>query len=62
MKTKTKSKVTVTVPIEIERGEHGLVYVTSPLIRGLLIGHDSEQSALDAIQDTLDRMSHAAGH
>ena len=41
--------ITVTIPVIVEKGDSGLVFVTSPLIQGLLV---SEREWLDFISSS----------
>lgn len=47
-------------PLDIEQGKSGLFYVTSPLVRGLLVSGRSENEALDAVPQTLLDLAAAA--
>jgi hypothetical protein len=46
MNNKIRKTLSIEFPIDIEQGEAGLVYVTSPLVRGLLIARETEAEAL----------------
>lgn len=49
----------VRLPIKVEQGEAGLWYVTSPLIKGLLVAAHSEVAALRKVQSALTDMARA---
>jgi hypothetical protein len=41
---KERKTVTVELPVDVERDDGGLVYVTCPLIRGLLVAVEGEEN------------------
>ena len=46
-------QITIDLPLDIERGKHDLFYVTSPLIRGLLVGAETVEAALKQVPDSV---------
>src|SRR5260370_41290477 len=46
-------------PVDIEHGKTGLIYISSPLVRGLLIGARTEEEALRQVPDVLAKLSRA---
>ncbi len=57
---RTWAEVTVRIPIDIEVGDGGLTYVTSPFIRGLLVAEKTEQDALDKLPNSIEDLASAA--
>lgn len=47
------TNIDIIFPIDIEQGKAGLFYVTSPLVRGLLVTGRTENEALDKVQQAL---------
>lgn len=45
------------IPVEIEQGERGLVYVTSRMLRGLMIAAPTEKQALELINSAVEDLA-----
>jgi hypothetical protein len=54
------SKHRVMLPLNIKRGEHGLFYITCPVIRGLLVAEPTFAKALAEVQTAIDELADAA--
>jgi hypothetical protein len=52
--------LTVTIPVKVETAESGLIYVTSPIIRGLLVSERTEEKALASAITAVDDLARAA--
>lgn len=48
------------IPIEIELGEHGLYYGTSPAMRGLLVIGDSPEQVMERAPQAIEEMRSVA--
>ena len=48
------------LPIEIQKGEHGLFYIGSPLVRGLFVTGQTEEAALAKVDGALRELAKAA--
>jgi uncharacterized protein YuzE/predicted RNase H-like HicB family nuclease len=48
------------IPIEIEEGEHGLFYGTSPAMKGLLVTGDSVEHVMSRVPQAIEDMRAAA--
>ena len=46
-------------PVDIEHGKTGLVYISSPLVKGLLIAAENEDEALRQMPDVLAKLAQA---
>lgn len=57
--TTKRTTVTVKLPVDIEQGKAGLVYVTSPLVKGLMAARGTEKEALGDVQLVLDSLTAA---
>ncbi len=57
---RTRVRVTFDLAVQIESGEFDLVYLTSPLIKGLFIAEENKDEALRRLEDVLQRLSEAA--
>ena len=44
-------------PVDLEHGKTGLVYISSPLVRGLLIAAENEEEALRRVPDVLAKLA-----
>lgn len=55
----TRTNINIDLPIDVEQGDAGLFYVTSPNIRGLLVTGQTENEALDKVQWTLTHLAEA---
>ena len=60
-KKRSTVRVTIDLPVEIEHGETGLSYLTSPLITGLLIAGVSEDDVLRRVQGSIVNLTTAIG-
>jgi hypothetical protein len=47
------------LPVDIERSKGGFVFVTSPIVPGLLITEDTEEEALRQVPDVLAELAQA---
>jgi hypothetical protein len=54
------SKHHIMLPLNIEKGKHGLFYITSPVIRGLLVATPTLDGALAEVQRAIDDLASAA--
>ena len=57
---KAALNVTFDIPLTIDEGNHGLFYVTSPMIKGLLISGATADEAIDKVQSVLQEMAEVA--
>ena len=55
----TRTNIDIIFPIDVEQGEAGLFYITSPLVRGLLVTGRTENEALDKVQQALTDLAKA---
>lgn len=53
-------EVTVRIPIDVEYGDAGLVYLTSPLLKGLFIANQSEEEAFAILPKVIENMGTAS--
>lgn len=44
------------VPVEIERGEHGLYYGTSPKVRGLLVTGNTYDEVVEQVPRAIEEL------
>ena len=60
MKRRKWAQVTVRIPIDIESGDAGLWYITSPFIKGLLIAEHTEELAEGKLKEAIEDMACAS--
>jgi len=56
MATKERKIIRIDFPVDTEVGEHGLVYVTCPLIRGLLLALEGDKDLADKVSEAVTAM------
>lgn len=54
-------EVTIRVPIDIEHCPTGLVFVTSPFVKGMLIAKGTKDEALARVPQAIQEMAVAIG-
>lgn len=54
------TEVTIRIPIDVEQGDAGLFYITSPLLKGLLVAERTEKEALASLPSRIEDMAVAA--
>lgn len=59
-KHRTWAAVMVNLPVDVEQGKSGLFFVTSPLIKGLLIAERDKDVAVGKTQDAVQALAKAA--
>jgi hypothetical protein len=57
---KRSIRIVLNLPLHVEKGETGIIFVTSPLIRGLLIAEASEEIALRKVHEAVAELARAA--
>ncbi len=53
MKSVEQQTVPVDLPVDVEYGAHGLVYVSSPVAKGLLVSGPTKEAAVAKVNDAL---------
>ena len=57
--SRRRAAVNFDVPVDVEEGDAGLWYVTSPLVRGLLVADKTEEAALARVPAALRELAGA---
>ena len=56
---KVQKWIEVRIPVDVEGGGEGLFYVTSSLLKGLLVAERSEEAALDRAREAIEHLGTA---
>ena len=60
MKKRKWLSVTVRIPVDVEDGDHGLCYITSPFIKGLMVAEPTENLADNKVRDAIEDLACAS--